>query len=85
MKINVYFEYGESKDLIATANNLYEAQQIMKDKINEMKFKSYYTRINFESDTRVWIDYGSHTKFFSFELEDSNKTFMNLYDEISKI
>lgn len=85
MKINVYFEHAGSKDLVAVASNLYEAQQIMKNKIDEMKFKSYYTRINFESDTIVWIDYGSHIKFFSFELEDSNKTFVNLYDEISKI
>lgn len=81
MKINVYFEANNQKKLIATVSSLYEAQQKMKEKIKNMNFKSHYTRVTFESDTRVWLDYGSHTKFFSFELSDSKRTFISLYND----
>ena len=41
-----------------------EVYKIMREKISEMKFKSYYYRsMNIEPDITL-IDYGSHSTFF---------------------
>ena len=85
MTIKIYFQSNGKEELLAIAKSLSEANKIMQEKIASINFKSYYTRINFEDDKRVWIDYGSHTKFFIFELEDSNKSFMKLFHDFYKI
>ena len=39
--------------------------------LNKIKFKSYYTIINFVSEKKLIIDYGSHTQFFVIESENN--------------
>lgn len=85
MIIKVYFRENNKNTLIGTVSSMSQANKIMTDKMKEMNFKSYYTRVSFETDTRAWIDYGNYTKFFVFELEDSKKTFMKLFQDMSKI
>ncbi len=81
MKINVYFESNGKNMLLGNVDSFSKANKLMNEKIKEINFKSYYTRVNFETDNKVWIDFGSHTKFFNLELEDSNATFWKLYQD----
>lgn len=85
MRIKIYFETSGKNLLISEVDSFSKANQVMREKIKEINFKSYYTRINFETEKRIWIDFGSHTKFFVFELEDSDITFEKLFKDSTYI
>lgn len=51
----------------------------MNDYLNKIKFKSYYTRINFENEKRIIIDYGSHSEFFIVESENDKENMFEIF------
>lgn len=82
--MTIYFlDKKDNKTIIGTAKDVNEANKLMMDYINNtLKFKSYYTRVLFDSETKVTIDYGSHTEFFIYELDEEeakNKNFYEIY------
>lgn len=56
---------------IAKINNKEDAFKEMNLYLNKIKFKSYYTIINFVSEKKLIIDYGSHTQIFVIESENN--------------
>lgn len=82
--MKVYFQKNKNDRMqIGTASSTEEANKMMMAYIqDELHFKSYYTRVMFDSKTKVTIDYGSHTQFFVFELDEEeakNTSFHKLY------
>ena len=54
---------GERKK-IGEAESIDGCWKIINQFLNEHNYKSYYQRISEEEDGSLWIDFGSHTRFF---------------------
>lgn len=59
-----YFERSNGERVLLAENvNLEAANTVMKQFLDDHKYKSYYTRI-WEEDNELWIDCGSWSEFF---------------------
>lgn len=67
---SVYYDDGHKilviKKQLGDVNDCYA---VMQDYLKEHNIKSYYTRTTTVDNETLWIDYGSHTKFFWFNKE----------------
>ena len=79
--MNLYFLDNEDKQHLV-AENVTESQAI--DLINidlvtrKPNFRSYYSRMWWDKNDRMWIDFGSHTEFYL--LQDAVKA-MNVVED----
>lgn len=61
MKYMLYDSDNLIRETFATKEDAYD---YMNKWVADSGFKSYYIRQNFVTDTKIMIDYGSHTHFF---------------------
>ena len=71
--------WGETKNLIGTGDTPEEANKIVSQYIESIKFKSYYIRTIFDEENLKYVeDYGSHSDFICIVCDSSEsfKTFI---------
>ena len=64
--MKLYFEnmYGE-KRLLKESGNAQELKMVVRQFLDDHKFKSYYWRYNWDNK-QIVLDVGSHSEFFYF-------------------
>ena len=62
-KYKVEFDNGHSTRVIGNANDMETCWKIINDFMDERNYMSYYQRVTL-LDNKLWIDVGSHTRFF---------------------
>ena len=61
---DLYFERSNGERVLLAENVDKEAAyEVMKQFLDDHKYKSYYTR-TWEENNDLWMDVGSHTEFF---------------------
>lgn len=67
--MNLIFERrdGTRITLLSYAETLQEIWDRIEQFLDDNNFKSYYKRVNAETDNSIWIDVGSYTEFFIVE------------------
>ena len=53
--------------LLGTYATESEAFKVMRADIKQVGFKPYYLRTTTREDGKIWIDYGSYTRFYLIE------------------
>lgn len=65
-----YFEHSNGeRSLLAKNVDLKAANVVMKQFLDDHKYKSYYTRM-WQKENELWMDIGSHTQFFVLVYKD---------------
>ena len=61
------YDNSNPPNIVGLLENAKDALECISDFLKSVNFKSYYIRINSIEDSKVIIDYGSHTHFFYLE------------------
>lgn len=51
----------------------------MHEYVEGIKFKSYYTRINYLGKDKIEVDFGSHSEFFYVEAENEDEDLIDIF------
>ena len=63
--MTLYFQNSnKQRRIIGRPENRAEAYQIIREFLNDHRYKSYYMREWIDEKGETWVDVGSHTEFF---------------------
>jgi len=63
--MTLYFQNSnEQRRIIGRPENREEAYRIIREFLNDHRYKSYYMREWIDEKGETWVDVGSHTEFF---------------------